>query len=219
MMEYKPPIESVFDLQSYDEVAESPNGDSVRLRLEDHSGQCEVESRSSTIRPDITARLHPDRRIFPVKPPLSSQADKCEYISLELTPKERFKFHKTRSYHNVTIQTLAPLTHDGQHFEQVYSGIKTGLDVRLVKGDGRWTMYITDPEQKTYGTLSQATKDDCWLNGKNVDKGRPLYAADGGSFFFEDDEKRWHGFTPVREDDGTDQDDGGCWSAIECMKL
>jgi hypothetical protein len=80
-------------------------------------------------------------------------------------------------------------------------------------------MYITVPEQKSYGTMSEVTKDGCWLNGENVDMGRPLYAADGGSFFFEDDENRWHSFTPVREDEGTDLDDGGCWSAIECMKL
>jgi hypothetical protein len=211
-MEYKCPVESVFNLQSYDEVAESRIDDSVQLRLEDPRGRSELQSRSSTIRPDITARLHPDRRIFPVKPPLCSQADHCEYISLELTPKERFKSHETRSYHNVTVQTFTPLNHDGQD-----SRIETGLDVRLVRGAERWTMYITDPEQKTYGTLSQATKDDCWLNGKNVDKGQTLYAANGGSFFFEDDENRWHGFTPVQKDEKSGFDDGVCWSELKCM--
>jgi hypothetical protein len=217
MMEYKPPIESVFNLQSYDEVAESRIDNSVQLRLEDQSRQSEVASRSSTIRPDITARPHPNHLIFPVKPPLCSQADKCEYISLKLTPKERFKSHETRSYHNVTVQTFTPLTHDGQDSQQVYSRIETGLDVRLVKGDGRWTMYITDPEQKLYGTMNDVTKDGCWLNGKNVDKGRTLYTDNDGSFFFEDDEKRWHGFTPVPEDEKSGLDDGVCWSELKCM--
>lgn len=217
-MEYKPPSESLFNLGSYDEVAESRNGDSVQLRLEDRSRQSEVEYRSSsTIRPDITARLHPDRRIFPVKPPLCSQADHCEYISLKLTPKERFRSHKTNSYSNVTVQTFTPLTRDEQDIQQVYSRIETGLDIRLVKGDGRWTMYITDPEQKSYGTMKEATRGNCWLNGKIVDKGRPLYAADGGSFFFEDDENRWHGFTPVQEDEKSGLNDGVCWSEFKCM--
>lgn len=217
-MEYKRSIKSLFNLQSFGEVAKAPNGDSVRLQLEDPGGLSKLDPRSSTIRPEITARLHLDRRIFPVKPHLCSQADDWEYTSLELTPKERFKSHETRSYRNVTVQTFTPLDHDGQDSEQVYSEIETGLDVRLVRGAERWTMYITDPEQKTYGTLSQATKDDdCWLNGKNVDKGRPLYAADDGSFFFEDDEKRWHGFTPVQGDEMSGLNDGECWSELKCM--
>jgi hypothetical protein len=102
-MEHKSPIESLFNLQSFDEVAESPNGGSVRLRLEDPGELSKLDPRSSTNRPEFTARLHPDRRIFPVKPTLGSQADDCRYISLKLTPKERFKSHETRSYHNVTI--------------------------------------------------------------------------------------------------------------------
>jgi len=218
-MEYKRLIDSIFNLQSYDEVAKSPNGDSVRLRLENPGGLSKLDPGSSTMRPEITARLNPDRRIFPVKLPLGIQADQCEYISLKLTPKEQFKSHETRSYHNVTIETFTPLNHDAQYFEQVYSHIETGLDVRLVKGAERWTMYITDPEQKSYGTMNDVTNDVCWLNGKNVNKGRPLYAADGRSFLFKDDDERWHGFTPVREDEVTDPDEGGCWSAIECMKL
>jgi len=153
------------------------------------------------MRPEITARLNPDRRIFPVKLPLGSQADQCEYISLKLTLKEQFKSHETRSYHNVTIETFTPLNHDAQYSEQVYSQIETGLDVRLVKGAERWTMYITDPEQKSYGTMDDVTNDVCWLSGRIVDKGRTLYAANDGSFFFEDDENRWHGFTSVREDE------------------
>jgi len=219
MMEYKRPIGSLFDAQSFDKITDSRNDDTVQLRLEDYSGQSEVEPRSSSNRQIITARPHPDYLLFPVEPPSRSQADRCEYISLKLTPKERSKSHKTTSYSNITVQTFTPLTHDAQNSEQVYSRIETGLDVRLVKGAGGWTMYITDPEQKSYGTMKEATRDDCWLNGRIVGKGRTLYAAKGGSFFFEDDEKMWHGFTPVREDAGTGPDDGGCWSMIECMKL
>jgi hypothetical protein len=217
MMEYKRPIESLFNLQSYDEVAKSLNGDSVRLRLEDRGGLSKLDPRSSTIRPEFTARLHPDRRIFPVKPNLGNQADDCRYINLKLTPKERFKSHETRSYHNVTIETFTPLNHDGQDSEQVDSRIETGLDVRLVKGAERWTMYITDPEQKSYGTMKEVTKDCCWLNGKNVGKGQTLYTANDGSFFFEDDENRWHGFTPVPEDEKSGLDHGVCWSELKCM--
>jgi hypothetical protein len=217
MMEYKCPIESVLNLQSFDEVAKSRDSLSVQLRLEDPRGRSEVQSRSSTIRPDITARLHPDHFIFPVRPLPGSQADHCEYISLELTPKERFRSHETRSYRNVIVQTFTPLTHDAQDSQQVDSRAETGMDVRLVKGDGRWTMYITDPEQKSYGTMKEATRGNCWLNGKIVDKGRPLYAADGGSFFFEDDENSWHGFTPVQEDEKSGFDDGICWSEFKCM--
>jgi hypothetical protein len=39
MMKYKRPIESLFNLRSYDEVAESRIDDSVQLRLEDPSGR------------------------------------------------------------------------------------------------------------------------------------------------------------------------------------
>ena len=67
--------------------------------------------------------------------------------------------------------------------------------------------------------MKEVTRDACWLNGKIIDKGRRLYAADDGSFFFKDDDERWHGFTPVREDERTDPDYGGCWSMIECMKV
>jgi hypothetical protein len=215
-MEYKRSIKSLFNLQSFGEVAKSPNGDSVQLRLEDPGGLSKLDPRSSTIRSEITARLHPDRRILPVKPHLCSQADDCEYIGLKLTPKERFKSHETRSYRNVTVQTFTTLAHDGQDSEQVYSEIETGLDVRLVKGDERWTMYITDPEQKSYGMMMEVTRDHCWLNGKVVGKGRALYVANDGSVFFEDDENRWHGFTPVREDEKTGLS-GGCWSAFKCQ--
>jgi hypothetical protein len=217
MMEYQRPNEPVFNSGSFDEVAKSRDSLSVQLRLEDPSRQSEVESRSSTIRQDITARLHPDRRIFPVKPSLGSQAGHCGYISLKLTPKERFKSHETRSYPNVTIQTFTPLTHDGQDSQQFYSRFETGLDVRLVKGAERWTMYITDPEHKSYGTMNDVTKDGCWLDGKNVGKGRKLYDANDGSFFFEDDENRWRGFTPVQEDEKSGLNDGVCWSELKCM--
>jgi hypothetical protein len=221
IMEYKRPVvRSLFNLRSFDEIdrsLKSRNDDSVELRLETPCEQSEAETRSSITGPIITARLDPDHFICPVRLPSDSQAGHCQYISLMLTHTDRPEFRRTKSYHNVIVQTFTSVNHDKQDSRQFDSRIETGLDVRLVKGDRGWRMYITDPEQKSYGTLSQATKDERWLNGKKVDKGRRLYAADDGSFFFQDDEKMWHGFTPVRKDEGNGSEIEKCWSAFRCI--
>jgi hypothetical protein len=223
MMEYKRPVvESLFNLRSFDVIDRSlkpRNDDSVELRLETPCEQSEAGTRSSITGPTITARLDPDHVIFPVRLPSDSQAGHCQYISLELTHTDLSKLHRTRSYHHVTVQTFTSVNHDKQDSRQFDSRIETGLDVRLVKGDRGWRMYITDPEQKSYGTMNEVTRDKCWLEGKNVDKRRTLHIANDGSLFFQDDKKMWHGFTPSRKDKRTDQDDGGCCSAFECMRL
>jgi hypothetical protein len=193
-MEYRRPFDDrkdeeslpILDLQSFQEVSASEPSDTVQLI----SREPYVRSSIPAL---ITAKLQDDQLIFPVTPHRSSHADHYTYISLKL---DKSTSRMTTPHTDVTVNTMTPHTQEQDSHQRYESRVETGMNVHLVKGARRWTMYITDPMQKSYGTIADVMGNDNWLNGKSVGEGQIPYTADDGSMFFRDDDGEWYGLVP-----------------------
>lgn len=211
---------SLFELRPFQEIANSRKDDSIQLRPEHPYGLSRADSQYPIKGSICTARLQHDRLIFPVtlQPSRQTDHDHSTYISLQFKASLSSSPRTTTPYQGVTVQYLSPSPrrNDDQNSIQIYdSKSEIGRDVHLVMGIDYWTVYITNPNQRSYGSIPSIGDED-WLKSKTVGEGQTPSAAEDGSLFFQDYLGEWFGLQPVGQEQAEDEkaslNEGKCWT-------